>query len=153
MLRNVFKGNLISRTNYKAATELTVGMGVVRNYENMTAELPSAETADNIYLVAKERIPVGEACARTDFSDYDPIFQTVAADEPVKLCYYEPGLSFAVDAVSKTDAPVKGKAVAVGADGLWKLATVPSRYLYTEDYIDNGHALIRIEVLDAPVTN
>ncbi len=153
MVRNVFKGNPVSRTNYKAETDLTVGMGVVRNYENKTAGFPAAETADDIYIVDKERVPVGEACARTDFSDYEEMFQKVTKGDTVKICKYAPGTAFAVDAVSTADAPVKGKRVAVGTDGLWKVATVASRYLYTEDYIDNGHKLIKIEVLDTAATN
>ncbi|MGN1341368.1 MAG: hypothetical protein ACI4WS_13835 [Oscillospiraceae bacterium] len=153
MVRNVFKGNPVSRTNYKADVELVTGMGVVRNYEKKTVGFPAAETADDIYVVDKERVPVGEACARTDFSDYEEMFNKIAKGEFVKIDLFAPGTAFAVDAVSEADAPVKGKRVAVGTDGLWKIATVPSRYLYTEDYVDNGHKLIKIEVLDTAATN
>lgn len=153
MVRNVFRGNPISRTNYKADVDLQVGMGVVRDYEKKTVGFPKAETADDIYVVDKERIPTGEVCARTDFSDYDEAFQAVAKGEPVKIDLFAPGTAFAVDKVSTTAAPVKGKRVAVGTDGLWKLATVASRYLYADDYVDNGHKLIRIEVLDTAATN
>lgn len=153
MVRNVFKGNPVSRTNYKAETDLVVGMGVVRDYEKKTVGFPKAETADDIYVVDKERIPTGEACARTDFSDYEKIFQDVAKGEPVKVDMFAPGTAFAVDQVSTADAPVKGKRVSVGTDGLWRNATVASRYLYSEDYVDNGHKLIKIEVLDTAATN
>ena len=66
---------------------------------------------------------------------------------------FAPGTAFAVDQVSTADAPVKGKRVSVGTDGLWRNATVASRYLYSEDYVDNGHKLIKIEVLDTAATN
>lgn len=153
MVRNVFKGNPISRTNYKAEVDLKVGMGVVRDYEKMTVGFPKAETANDIYVVDKERIPTGEACARTDFSDYEEIFQKVAKGEMVKIDLFAPGCAFAVDQVSTTDAPVKGQRVSVGTDGLWRNATVASRYLYTGEYVDNGHKLFKIEVLDNAATN
>lgn len=148
MVRDFIKNKKISRTDFKAAVDMVVGMGVVKDYTAKTVGFPQSETADDIYVVNRERIPYGEACARTDFSDYEDIFQKVALGEYVKIEQFEPGDCFGVDQVSKTAAPVIGSTVSVGTDGLWMKATVPSRYLYVKDYDDAGHVLKMIEVLE-----
>nr|DAQ86962.1 MAG TPA: capsid stabilizing protein [Caudoviricetes sp.] len=142
---------------YKAAAALKTGMGVVVDVTDGTVELPSAETADNIYLVDKERVPVGEMAARTQFSDYEAAFNTVASGEIVKLRHYDAGEEFATDAF--TGSIAKGDYVTVGADGKWKKATgstsaVASRYICVDPaHDDAGHTLLRVLVQDTAGKN
>ena len=140
---------------YKAAAELKTGMGVVVDVTDGTVDLPSAETADNIYLVDKERVPVGEMAARTQFSDYEVAFNTVASGEFVKLRHFDAGEEFATDAF--TGAIAKGDYVTVGTAGKWIKATastVTSRYICVDPaHDDAGHTLLRILVQDTAGKN
>lgn len=137
---------------YKAAVNLNTGMGVVVDVENSTAGLPTAETADGIYLVDKERVPTGVNASRNQFSDYEEEFNAVKKDEPVKLRTYGPGEEFATSAFTGTIA--KGDYVAVGADGKWKKATGASRYVCVDPaHNDAGHTLLRVLVFDATGSN
>lgn len=153
MVRDFVKNKKLSRTDYKTTVKAVVGMGVVKDYANKTVSFPTEETATDIFVINKERVPYGVDCARTDFSDYEAIFMNVDADSYVKLEQFEAGDSFGVDQISETDAPTAGDMVAVGTDGLWKKATVASPYKYVKDYVDNGHTLKLIEVLEVAKTN
>lgn len=139
--------------DYKAKVKMVTGMGVVMDRANKEVNFPVAATADDIYIVNKARIPTGINCARTDMSDYDDNFVNVAAGESIKLETYTNPESFGTDA--KGSAVNKGKVLAVGADGLWVNAgaDVMSKYLYVKDYDDNGHILMKIDVLDTPIKN
>lgn len=141
--------------DFKAKTAMKTGMGVVKDYTTREAEFPTTDTADNLFLVNKERIPTGINTARADFSDYDEEFVTIGAEEFIKLPTYVAGEIIATDAVDKSKAPTKGKVLMVGNDGIWvdATSTVASRYLYADDYMDNGHALIKIQILDTPIKN
>ena len=44
---------------FKADSAMVTGMGVVKDYADKTVGFPSAETADNIFFVSKERVPHG----------------------------------------------------------------------------------------------
>ena len=147
----------IAPANNKAAAACTTGMGVVIDRATKTFAFPAAATADNIYVVHKERIPTGIYAAQTDFSDYFAQFNTVEQDEFAPLWMYEFGEEFAVDAydattVTETNA---GKMLAVGTDGKWTVAGngVASKYRFVDLWNDAGHTLARIEVLDAAATN
>ncbi|MEG0898437.1 MAG: hypothetical protein RSF40_01845 [Oscillospiraceae bacterium] len=132
---------------------MKTGMGVIKDRATKEVKFPAAATADDIYIVNKARIPTGINCARTDMSDYDDNFVKVASGEFVKLETYTNPESFGTDAKGAT--ATKGKVLAVGVDGLWADAatTVASKYLYADDYVDNGHTLMKIDVLDAPIKN
>lgn len=139
--------------SYKAASNLTTGMAVVINDTDGTAGFAAAATSANLYFVDKARIPVGVKAAFENLSDYDEGYITVKKDEFVKLKKYLPGEEFATDAKGST-AEI-GKTLAADTDGKLVAAakTSPSPYLYVADYVDNGHTLMLIRVLDTPVAN
>jgi len=143
---------------YTAATAAcTTGMGVVIDRATKTFSLPAAETADNIFVVHKERYPVDAAAAYTDLNDYFGQFNTVAAGEFAPLWQYDYAEEFAVDAYDTTSLTTEnaGKAASVGTDGTWKLASsgVSSYYLFVGLHDDAGRTLARFAVLKAPITN
>ena len=140
---------------YTVTTAAATGMGVVITDEDeKTVGLPEAETAVDVFVLQKAKVPEGLNCARTDFSDYDPDFNTFAADEQVVLHKYDIGERFAVDAFAAalTDSD-KGKKVAVGTDGKWKVATGASKYVFYGMMNDNGHTLAKIKVVEDTTAN
>ncbi len=145
-------------TMHKADAPLVTGMGVVIK-DASTVKLPTEETATNIYVATKERIPTGINAARTDISDYDEDFVNIAKDEFLGLERYTDGEKFATDQFKAEDFAstlADGTAVSVGADGKWQKATassVSSKYVYEKDFNDNGHRLIMIRVESDAVTN
>lgn len=133
------------------------GMGVVITSEaDKTVDLPSAETAVDVLVLQKARVPEGLNCAKTEFSDYDPDFNTFAAGEQVILYKYYVGERFATDAYASglTDSDA-GKKLAVGTDGKWKVAgaNVASKYEFIGLVNDNGHTLARIKVVEDTTAN
>ena len=136
-------------TMHKAEVAMVTGMGVVIK-DATTVALPSAETASNVYVVTKERIPTGINAARVDMSDYDEDF--VKAGEFIGLERYTDGEKFATDQFKAEDfgeGAVAGFAVSVGADGKWQKATastVLSKYVFDGFHNDNGHKLIMVRV-------
>ena len=137
-------------TMHKAEVAMVTGMGVVIK-DATTVALPSAETASNIYVVTKERIPTGINTARQDMSDYDDDFVNVKAGEFIGLERYTDGEKFATDQFKAEDfgeSAVQGFAVSVGADGKWMKAgsTVASKYVFDGPHDDNGHKLVMIRV-------
>lgn len=137
---------------YKAAAALKTGMGVVIDLATETADVPSAASSADIYLVDKERVPTGANAARVNFSDYEEEFNTVAKDELVKLHHYCAGEQFATDQFTGTIEV--GEAVEVGTNGKWAKATAASVYVCADPaHMDAGHTLLRIIVKDTAVTN
>lgn len=141
----------------KASAACSTGMGVVMDRAAKTFALPTAETAADIVIVYKERIPSGIYAANGDYSDYFEQYNSVAAGEFAPLYSYDYGEVFATDQYDSTivDA-AKGKRVSVGTDGKWKVATVTtvsSKYVFKDFYNDNGHKLAIIEVSDTPAAN
>ena len=138
-------------TMHKAEVAMVTGMGVVIK-DATTVALPSAETASNIYVVTKERIPTGINTARVDMSDYDEDFVNVKAGEFIGLERYTDGEKFATDQFKAEDfgeGAVAGFAVSVGVDGKWQKATVstmPSKYVFDGFHNDNGHKLVMVRV-------
>lgn len=138
-------------TMHKAEVAMVTGMGVVIK-DATTVALPSAETASNIYVVTKERIPTGINSARQDMSDYDEDFVNIKAGELIGLERYTDGEKFATDqfkAEDFADKATTGFAVSVGADGKWQKATtstMPSKYVFDGIHTDNGHKLVMIRV-------
>lgn len=138
-------------TMHKAGVEMITGMGVVIKNETEVV-LPTSETSANVYVVTKERYPSGINAARTNMSDYDDDFVKVAKGEFVGLERYIDGEKFATDQFKANDfqdgsiADLKGKSVAVGTDGKWMKATAPSKYVFENVYMDNGHKLVMIRV-------
>lgn len=142
-------------TMHKADVAMVTGMGVVIK-DATTVTLPSDETASNIYVATKERVPSGINAARRDMSDYDENFVNIASGEFIGLERYTDGEKFATDqfvADDFTDSAVQGFACSVGADGKWKKATVASHYVFDRIHKDNGHKLVVIRVEADAVTN
>lgn len=144
----------IAPADCKAAAAVKTGMGVVIDRANKTFSLPSAATAANIYVVHKERIPVGVYAGVDNLSDYFEQFNEIAVDEYAPLMPYAFGDVFATDqyATALADGD-KGKVLAVGTDGRWAVASVASKYKFVDWYMDNGHKLAKIEVLDTTASN
>ena len=137
-----------ANTMYSADAAMKTGMGVVVDPSTMTAGFPAAEMGAGVYLVDKERIPVGVNAGRSDMSDYDPEFINVAAGEMINLFHYPAGTGvFGTDQFDDAGL-ADGDRVAVGVDGLWRLAGVPSIYIFDKKYDDNGHELLQIRVSD-----
>lgn len=136
----------------KATAAVKTGMGVVIDRFAKTFSLPSAETAENIYVVNKERYASGMYTAQNDFSDYFFQFNEVAVGEFAPLYNFDFGEVFAVDQFTGLTDADKGSYVAVGVDGKWVAASVASKYKFTGLYNDNGHSLARIEVCDTAFT-
>ena len=137
---------------FKADVELKTGMGVVKDYATGLAKLPTAATAEGIFLVAKQPIATG-VYAGTDQSDYFEEYNTVAKDGCVVLYSYRDDSAFGTDQYDDTEftaatltAPVY---VEVGTDGKWTTASGTSKYLATKIYDDAGHDLLHIEVVEA----
>ena len=144
------KGAQPKDTMHKADVAMVTGMGVVIK-DATTVALPSAETASNIYVVTKERVPSGINASRTDMSDYDDDFVKIAKDEFIGLERYTDGEKFATDqfkASDFSDDVTAGFAVSVGSDGKWIKATstIASKYVFDGFHIDNGHKLVMIRV-------
>lgn len=142
-------------TMHKAEVAMVTGMGVVIK-NSTTVALPSAETASNIYVTTKERIPTGINAAKQNMSDYDEDFVNIAAGELIGLERYTDGEKFATDqfkASDFTDEAAAGFAVSVGADGKWAKATIASKYVYDGIHNDNGHKLVMIRVEADTVSN
>lgn len=142
-------------TMHKASVAMVTGMGVVIK-DATTVALPSSETASNIYVATKERVPSGVNAARTNMSDYDDDFVQIKVDEFIGLERYTDGEKFATDqyvAGDFGDEATQGFACAVGADGKWKKATVASNYIFDGFHNDNGHKLVVIRVEPNAVTN
>ena len=152
MLRdNIINGAKFIDATKKAATALKTGMGVV--VTSGKAALPSSATAANVFVVQKQRIATGVNAARTEFSDYEDEFNTVAADELVLLVKYHAGESFLTDQYNS--ALAAGERVEAGTDGKWVKAGTSSvsTYVFVGTVNDNGHTLAKIEVSDAAVAN
>ena len=138
-------------TMHKAEVAMVTGMGVVIK-DATTVALPSVETASNVYVVTKERIPTGINTARVDMSDYDEDFGNIKAGEFIGLERYTDGEKFATDQFKARDfgeGAVAGFAVSVGVDGKWQKATVstmPSKYVFDGFHNDNGHKLVMVRV-------
>ena len=154
MLRELINhGGKAAEATYVAATELKTGMGVVKNADG-TCSLPEAATSKNIFLVDKEHIPTGVNAGRTYLSDYEDEFNTVAQGDRVKLPEYDFGEKFATsEYTGLTDSDI-GKAVEVGTDGKWVVASAASIYRFEGIYMDAGtHELAKIAVMKDAITN
>ena len=156
MLRDMTRnGAQPKNTMHKAEVAITTGMGVVIK-DATTVKLPAAETATNIYVATKERIPTGINAARTDMSDYDEDYVKIAKGEFLGLEKYTDGEKFATDQykAGDFDSATDGTAVSV-KDGIWQKATttVASIYVFEKFFEDNGHKLIVIRVEADAVKN
>ena len=142
---------------YKANAACVTGMAVIKDFANKLAKFPTAATGDNLFFVQKERYATGINAAYTDLSDYDTIYTNVAQGEFVVLYSFDYDEVFATDAFTGStlvDADI-GKTVVANTSGLLTPATstATSKYLFEGWYMDNGHKLAKIRVLDTPVAN
>lgn len=144
----------IAPADCKAAAAVSTGMGVVIDRANKTFAVPTAATSANIFVVHKDRTPTGIYAGVQNLSDYFEQFNEVAKDEFAPLWKYEAGDVFAVDAYAAAlaDGDI-GKTLAVGTDGKWAVASAASIYKFAGWYMDVGHKLAKIEVLDTAVAN
>lgn len=148
MLREIRRNGAQPRdTMHKAGANMMTGMGVVIK-DKTTVVLPSGETSSNLYFVTKERIPTGTNAARRDMSDYDEDFVNITKGEFVGLDRYTDGEKLATDQFKAEDFndELKGKPVAIGADGKWMKATKASKYVFEDFHMDNGHKLVMVRV-------
>nr|DAF93902.1 MAG TPA: hypothetical protein [Siphoviridae sp. ctZd434] len=156
MIRDMRRnGSQPKDTMHKADVVMVTGMGVVIK-DSTTVALPGAETASNIYVVTKERVPSGINAAKAEMSDYDDDFVKIAKGEFVGLERYTDGEKFATDqfkAADFADDVETGFAVSVGTDGLWGKSTVESKYIFDGFHNDNGHKLVMIRVEAEAITN
>ena len=140
-----------------AAASVATGMGVILNRASKTFGLPSAATADEIFVVHKARKATGANTALTDFSDYFPEFNAVASGEFAPLKKYEAADVFGTDQFASTITSSDfGKYLVVGTDGKWDVgaSSAASVYRLLGFYTDAGaHTLARIEVLDTAGKN
>lgn len=155
MLKNLqVKPHKPVMTTYKAEADMATGMGVVKDYVNGTVGFPDTETADNIFIVDKERVATGINAGRGELSDYEEEFNTIKKDEFMKLHEPESDERRAVDQYVATGL-VAGVAMAVGADGKWKKAAtgIKSKFVYAGEHTSDGHALAIIEIVNDPIAN
>lgn len=159
MLRDIIvNGQDAAIASFTIGSAAATGMGVVVDSQaNKTVKLPAAETATDVFVLQKARIPTGINCAKEYFSDYDTEFNTFASGDHVVLNKYYVGEYFATDAYASgllaTDA---GKKLSVGTDGKWKVATastVTSKYVFCGFINDNGHQLAEIKVVEDTTAN
>lgn len=156
MLRELMVNNGdVAPASYIAETELKTGAPVVVDKTTGKVTAPSTETASDIYVVDKERYATGVYAGLTNMSDYHENFNTVEANQPVKLCVYDAQQeTFATSEYDETIVDgAKGKRVAA-KDGKWTVATTTaSKYVFVDFFIDNGHKLAMITVSDTAVQN
>ena len=157
MLREIMThSHKAADATYKADAAMRTGMGVVKNFTDHTADLPTAASSANLFFVQKARVPKGVNAALTNMSDYHEDFNAVEEGELVVLYSFDAGEQFATDAAvtTLTDSDI-GKALAVGTDGKFALAakSTSSHYVYRGKYNDAGHILCWVEVMDTPVAS
>lgn len=136
-------------THYTAAADMVTGMAVVLDIANEEAELPSAATGDNLWVVDKERIANG-CKAGMQLSDWDAEYVNVAEGDKVKLHNYYPGERFATDQVAQASDMTVGTYVQANTSGLWaKMSSGTANYVVCGDPIveANGtlYPIMRIE--------
>lgn len=154
MLRELINhGGKAAEATFVAASDLKTGMGVVKNV-NGTCSVPAEATSANIFLVEKARIPTGVNAGRTNLSDYEDEFVTVAKGDHVKLCEYDFGEMFGTDQFNGLTDGDAGKTLHVGTDGKWAVATAASIYRFRGFIMDAGrHQMAQIEVMKDAVAN
>lgn len=156
MIRDMRRnGSQPKDTMHKADVAMITGMGIVIK-DSTTVAFSDAETASNIYVATKERVPSGINTAKTDMSDYDDDFVKIAKGEFIGLERYTDGEKFATDQFKAADFPdgvEPGFAVSVGTDGLWGKSTTESKYVFDDFHDDNGHRLVMIRVEADAITN
>lgn len=141
---------------HKAKVDMVTGMGVVKedSTTDKFANITSAETVADIFIVDKERVPSGINCARGDMSDYDNDFVKIKANEPVSLDKYHAGEKFGTDQYDETITSDLALNTRVAwKNGLVTKATIASPYVFKGFHNDNGHLLAQIEVSDTAVSN
>ena len=141
-------------TTFVAKNQMTTGMGAQIDLAAGQAIFPAAASADNIYMVEREREVSGLKASLTDIDDYDTDFVTVPANSLVKLIPMYPGERYATDQYDEAvnDEGNIGKAIVVGTDGKWEMAASgSSRFTYGGIHQDGIHALAIIVVNDTAV--
>ncbi len=141
---------------HKAKVDMVTGMGVVKedSTTDKFANIASAETVTDIFIVDKERVPSGINCARGDMSDYDNDFVKIKANEPVSMDKYHAGEKFGTDQYDDTITSDLALNTRVSwKNGLVTKATIASPYVFKGFHNDNEHSLAQIEVSDTAVSN
>lgn len=142
---------------YSAKTAMTTGMGVQVDFTKNEVAVPSADdTVDGIFFVDHEFSPEGLKASLTNIDDYDEDAVAIKEGELVKLIAPEVGEMYGTDQYVATDVAEtnKGKRMAVGTDGKWKLATTAaSRFILADVQKDGVHTLAWISVAPEAKTN
>lgn len=134
---------------YKAGSDMKTGSLVVKDTAAKTVDFASAPTSENVIFVTKAAVPEGTNTYRSDFSDYDEAFNTIAENELVVLHVPTAADVFGTDQFDPSLAA--GDSVAAGTDGKAVKAAGKSHLKFLGTYDDNGHTLARIEYLNDAV--
>ena len=138
---------------YTADKAMVTGMGVQLDVKEGKVKLPTADTAENILIVAKERLAHGVYTAVTNLDDYFEQFVNIEAGEFVKVLPPQNQESYGTDQYDAglADGDV-GKCLVVGTDGKWKTGEGKTRYIFGGFQQEGTHKLAIIHVNDAPAS-
>jgi hypothetical protein len=132
-----------------AGEAMKVGMMVVKDLANGEVVLPSAATSSNVFFVTKEKIPTGLLSVQGEQSEYLASFNDIAEDEEVVIITPVAGERYATDQFVAANLQV-GYPVHVGTDGkIFRIWEGTSSMLYGGSYVDNGHTLAKVDIIEA----
>jgi len=131
---------------YKAAVNMVVGMGVVKDRVARTVKFPETATDTDVFFVTKEKIAEGIYAGLGELPDYEDIFMNIKSAEFVKLVSPEKAERYATDQIDTTDLK-QGDYLAVGTNGKWVKSAEPTRFVYDGVKTIDTHALHVIEVI------
>lgn len=128
-----------------ASAACNTGMAVVKTYAASGETFAPATAGDGeIYFVQKARVPVGVQAGRSDFSDWEEQFNTVASGELALLNVYHDGEEFGTDQYASLTASDAGAYVTFTAGVAGKVASGTSDYKFIGLVSEGGHTLARI---------
>lgn len=128
--------------------KIKFGAIVEKDHASKKTKDPAANSK-NFFFAVKERIATGIDAARTEISDYDPIFEDIQAGEGVVLITPLKGERYATDLVTNPSGLTKGKKLKVKTDGTFELDSAGSDAvaIYDGEYMDAGHKLYIVEMI------
>ena len=136
------------KAQFKAASDMVVGMGVVIDRSNGTVKKPTAATSVNIYVVDKERDAKGKNNVKKYFSDRFTDFVNISEGENVKIHTYDVGDVFATDQTANINTLAAASYAKVGTDGKWAVSSDPTKYKVVGIYNDAGNPMVEIEIVE-----
>lgn len=150
MYRNL--QNFLNKNNnamYTASEDSVRGRLVTVDYVNGTFANAATPTED-LYVLDKEQIPSGINVVYTYLSDYDAQFENVLEGELGLVIKHVAGERFSTsEFVAGTYAEGDYLTSATGDDAgkFTKLATGTSKFKYAGTVTENGHELIKVQVV------